>query len=284
MTLFTPGILNIKGKRCLIIADSVGHALPASKTVLLEQVEGFSIFCLTEELIEKKAIYRGVPIYGYWQTLYASKQWRPDNGIFAYKHNHIGQYVAVDLDEKTAVTGEVVDGRAVATVGEQLNTHQIQWLEVNIDDITLPDRSAMTMAEQIATREQKHKTILAAVLFSAVALLFGWLSGSWLTDRNIKQLEVQRQTLSAEIESAQTVVAELKKRKLATMPNQSAILTLLEELSWIEDIEIPNAEIDAIQLSVPYQSYTDMIYVLARHDVPYTEQWLPSGRVQVRLQ
>ena len=284
MTLFTPGIMNIKGKQCLIIADSVSHVLPTAGTVLLEQIEGFSIFCSTTELIEKKRMHRGVPVYGYWQTLYASKLWHPDNGIVAYKHNNIGQYVAVDLDEKSAVTGEVVDGHAVATVGEHFNSQNIRWLEVTTDEITLPSHSAMTMADQIATRDHKHKTILAKLSLIILALILGWVSGAWFSDRKVKQLEVQRESLTTEIANARMAVDELKKRTLASVPNQSAILNLLEELSWIEDIEIPNSNINAIQLSVPYLSYTDMIYVLARHDIPYTEQWLPSGRVQVDLQ
>ena len=284
MTLFTPGIVKIKGKQCLIIADSVSHELPSSGTVLLEQVGAFNIFCLAAELIEKKAAYRNMPVYGYWQTLYASKKWQPDMaGISAYQHDNNGQYVAVDLDEKTAITGEIVNGRAVAVAGEQFNQDQIQWLEVTVDEITLPSRVAMTMAEQIATRERKNKNRLLAASFIVLALIGGIISGSWFAELELKHLKSQRAALMTEIDTVQAAITELKAHKLATVPNQQEILELLEALSWVEGIEIPNSNINTIQLSVPYQSYMDMIYILAQHDIPYTERWLPSGQVQVSL-
>ncbi|MXX98740.1 MAG: hypothetical protein F4Y58_02370 [Gammaproteobacteria bacterium] len=283
MTLFVPGLLKIKGKRCLILADSVSHELPASGTVLLERVAGFNIFCLAEELVEKKAAHHGIPVYGYWQTLYASKQWQPDSGIAAYRHNNIGQYVAVDSDEKTAITGEVVDGHAVATVGEQFNQEQVCWLEISTADIVLPSQSAMTIAERIARQENNNRTILAMGSFAALALILGVMSGSWFADNTARRLDAQREILIAEVEHAQIALAKLKETKLVAVPNQQDILNLLEALSWVEGIEIENSKMDAIQLSVPYQSYTDMIYVLAQHDIPYTEQWLAEGRVQVSL-
>ena len=284
MTLFVPGVLQIKGKRCLIIADSVSHELPASDTVLLAQAEDFNIFCLASELIEKKALHRGIPVYGYWQTLYASMRWQPDTGIVAYQHNNVGQYVAVDLDEKTATTGEIVDGRAVATAGEQFNEEQIRWLRITTDEIVLPSRAAMTMAEQIATQAQSNRTMLLAGSFIVFALIFGLMSGSWFADRKIKHFETQREALKTEIDTAQIAVVKLKRTRLAVVPDQRKILNLLEELSWIEGIEIPNSKMNAIRLSVPYQSYADTIYVLARHDISYTEQWSSEGHVQVSLQ
>ena len=285
MTSFTPGIVKIKGKQCLIIADSVSHELPSSGTVLLEQVGAFNIFCLAEELVAKKAAHRNMPVYGYWQTLYASKRWQPDTtGISAYKDGPSGQYVAVDLDEKTAITGEVVEGCAVAAAGEQFNQEQIHWLEMTTDEITLPSRAAMTMAEQIAARERKNKTMLLVVSVALLALIGGIISGSWFAELKLEHSKSQHAALTTEIETAQTTIAALKGRRLVTMPNQQAILKLLEALSWVEGIEIPNSKINAIQLSVPYQSYTDMIDILAQHDIPYTEQWLPSGQVQVSLQ
>ena len=284
MTSFVPGILEIKGKRCLIIADSLSHELPASDTVLLERIDGFNIFCLAEELITKKAMHRGVPVYGYWQTLYAAKQWQPDTGITAYKHGDTGQYVVVDLDEKTAITGEVVDGRAVAVVGEQFDPAQIRWLEIMTEQITLPSRAAMTMAEQISAQEKNNRNLLLTASFWVLALIFGLVLGSWYADKEARHLEAQHEALVSEIEAVQAVVDGLKQTKLIAVPNQQEILSLLEDLSWIEGIEIPNSKINAIQLSVPYQSYTNMIYVLAQHDIPYTERWLSDGRVQVSLQ
>ncbi len=284
MTTFAPGLLEINGKKCLIIADSLSHELPASGTVLLERVEGFNIFCLAEELVAKKAMYRSVPVYGYWQTLYASKHWRPETGITAYKHGNIGQYVAIDLDEKTATTGEVVDGCAVATAGEQLQQAQIRWLEIATEDITLPSRPAMTMAEQIAAQEKNNRTILAAVSLAILALIFGLVSGSWYADKEARHLEAHHEALTVQIEEAQTMVSELKKTKLAVAPDQHELLNLLEALSWVEGIEIPNSEIDAIQLSIPYQSYNDAIHILTRHNIRYSEHWLPAGRVQLSLQ
>ena len=283
MTAFTPGLLEINGKKCLIIADSLSHELPASGTVLLERVEGFNIFCLAEELIAKKAMYRGVAVYGYWQTLYASKRWQPDTGITAYKHDKIGQYVAIDLEEKIATTGEVVDGCAVAIAGEQLEQAQIRWLEITTDEIILPSRPAMTMAEQVAAQEKNNRAMLATVSLAILALIIGLISGSWYANREARHLEAQREVLTVQIDAAQATVSELKKTKLATAPDQHEILTLLEALSWIEGIEIPNSKIDAIQLSVPYRSYNDAIHILTRHNIRHTEQWLPSGRVQLSL-
>lgn len=284
MTRFTPGVLEINGKRCLIIADSVSHELPSSGTVLLESIEGFNIFCLAEELITKKAMYRGMPVYGYWQSLYASKCWQPDTGITAYKHGDTGQYIAVDLDEKTATTGEVVDGSAVAVAGEQLDQAQIRWLEISIDQITLPDSPAMTMAEQIAVQEKSNKTLLATVSFAILALIFGLVSGSWYVDREVSLFETRHEALISEVEAARATAERLKKTKLIAVPDQQDILSLLEDLSWVEGIEIPNSKIAAIQLSVPYGSYTDTIYILERHHISYTEQWLSDGHVQVGLQ
>ena len=283
MTAFTPGLLQINGKKCLIIADSLSHELPTSGTVLLERVEGFNIFCLAEELIAKKAMYRGVPVYGYWQTLYASKRWQPDTGITAYKHDNIGQYVTIDLEEKIATTGEVVDGFAVATAGEQLDQAQIRWLEITTEDITLPSRPAMTMAEQVAAQEKNNRAMLATVSLAVLALIFGLISGSWYADREARRLEAHRQVLTAQIDAAQATVSELKKTKLATPPDQHEILMLLEALSWIEGMEIPNSEINAIQLSIPYQSYNDAVHILTRHNIRYSEHWLPSGRVELSL-
>ena len=283
MTQFVPGILEIDGKECLIIADSVSHELPSAGTVLLDRIEGFNIFCLAEELIAKKAMHRGIPVYGYWQSLYATKRWQPDTGIAAYKHGDTGQYVAVDLDEKTATTGEIVDGRAVAVAGEQFDQSQIRWLEITTEEITLPSRPAMTMAEQIAAQEKNNKVLLATAFFAALALIFGLVSGSWYADKETRHREAQHEALIAEVDAAQVVVDGLKQTKLVAAPDQREILSLLEDLSWIEGIEIPNSKINAIQLSVPYQSYTDMIYVLAQHDIPYTERWLSDGRVQVSL-
>lgn len=283
MSSFTPGVIEINGKRCLIIADSVSHELPTSGTVLLEQVEGFTIFCLAEELVKKKAIHRGLPVYGYWQTLYASKLWYPDRGIAAYRHNNGGQYVAVDLDEKTATTGEVVDGVAIAAVGEQLDDKQIRWLEIMLQDITLPNRAAMTVAEQIAKQEKNNRTLLLTVFFALSALIFGWFSGSWFAKLEIRQAEEQRMLLATEVETMRATVAELKKIKLVGIPDQREILSLLESLIWIEGIEVPNSDINAVQLSVPYRSYTDTIYILAQHDIPYTERWLADGRVEINL-
>ena len=284
MTLFVPGVLEIKGKQCLIVADSVSHTLPTSGVVLLEQVDGFNIFCLAAELSEKKATYPGLPIYGYWQTLYTSKRWHPNNGVVAYRYNNRGQYVAIDLDEKTAISGEVVDGNAVATVGEHFNQDKIQWIEINTDEIILPNHSVMTMAEQVAKRGESNKTISAIVGCTVFSLIVGLVSGAWFANSKTEDLETQRAVLITELTKARNAFTELKKTKLATIPNQYQILQLVEELSWIDGIEIPNTKINAIQLSVPYQSYIDMIYVLARHDIPYIEQWLPSGRVQVSLQ
>ena len=284
MTTFVPGLLEINGKKCLIVADSLSHELPASGTVLLERVEGFNIFCLAEELVAKKAMYRGVPVYGYWQTLYASNHWKPETGIIAYKHGTIGQYVAIDLDEKIATTGEVVDGRAVATAGEQLRQAQIRWLEITTEEITLPSRPAMTMTEQIAAQEKSNRTVLATVSLAILALILGSVSGSWYVDKEARRFEVHREALTAQIETARATVSELKKTKLATAPDQHELLTLLEALSWIEGIEIPNSEIHAIQLSLPYRSYNDAIYILTQHDIRYTEDWLPDGRVRLSLQ
>ena len=285
MTPFIPGIVKIKGKQCLIIADSLSHELPSSGTVLLEQAETFNIFCLASELIEKKTAHRNMPVYGYWQTLYASNLWQPNTtGISAYQHDNIGQYVAIDLDEKTAITGEIVDGRAVAVAGEQFNQDQIRWLEVTTDEITLPNHEAMTVAEQIVARERKNKTILLAASFVTLALIGGIISGMWVAEFKLKHSKLLHEDLTTQIETAQTNIARLKEHKLITMPNQQRILKLLEALSWIEGIEIPNSNINAIQLSVPYQSYEDLIYILAQHNIPYTEQWLPSGHVQVSLQ
>ena len=283
MTAFTPGLLEINGKKCLIIADSLSHELPASGTVLLERVEGFNIFCLAEELIAKKAMYRGVPVYGYWQTLYASKRWQPDTGITAYKHDKVGQYVAIDLEEKIATTGEVVDGYAVAIAGEQLEQAQIRWLEITTKEITLPSRPAMTMAEQVAAQEKNNRAMLAAVSLAVLALVFGLISGSWYANKEARHLDAQREVLTMQIDAAQATVSELKKTKLATAPDQHEILMLLEALSWIEGIEIPNSKINAIQLSVPYRSYNDAVHILKQHNIRHTEHWLPSGRVQLSL-
>ncbi len=284
MTIFVPGLLEINGKKCLIVADSLSHELPASGTVLLERVEGFNIFCLAEELVAKKAMYRGVPVYGYWQTLHASNHWQPETGITAYKHGTIGQYVAIDLDEKIATTGEVVDGRAVATAGEQLRQAQIRWLEITTDEITLPSCPAMTMAEQIAAQEKNNRAVLAAVSLAILALLLGSVSGSWYADKETRRIEAHYEALTAQIEVARATVSELKKTKLATAPDQHELLTLLEALSWIEGIEIPNSEMSAIQLSLPYRSYNDAIYILTQHNIRYTENWLPDGRVRLSLQ
>ena len=284
MTIFVPGLLEINGKKCLIIADSLSHELPTSGTVLLEQMEGFNIFCLAEELMAKKAEYRGVPVYGYWQTLYASNHWQPETGITAYKHGNIGQYVAIDLDEKIATTGEVVDGRAVATAGEQLHQTQIRWLEIATDRITLPSCPAMTMAEEIAAQEKNNRTILMAISLAILALILGLISGSWYANKEARRLEAHHEALMVQIEEAQTIVSELKRTKLAIVPNQHELLNLLEALSWVEGIEIPNSEINAIQLSLPYRSYNDAINILTQHNVRYHEHWLSTGRVQLSLQ
>ncbi len=284
MTTFAPGLLEINGKKCLIIADSLSHELPVSGTVLLERVEGFNIFCLAEELVAKKAMYRGVPVYGYWQTLYASNHWQPETGITAYKHGTIGQYVAIDLDEKIATTGEVVDGCAVATAGEQLQQTQIRWLEITIEEITLPSRPAMTMAEQIAAQEKNNRTVLAAVSLAILALILGSVSGSWYINKEARHFEAHHEALTVQIEEARAMVSELKKTRLATAPDQHELLTLLEDLSWVEGIEVPNSEINAIQLSVPYRSYNDAIHILTRYNIRYAERWLPTGRVRLGLQ
>jgi len=284
MTQFAPGLLKIKGKRCLIIADSVSHTLPESGVVLLKQTEGLNIFCLAAELAAKKAAHPDIPVYGYWQTLYATQHWRPSSGVVAYRHQHSGQYVAVDSDEKTATTGEVIDGHALAAAGEQLEQQRIKWLEVSVDEITLPSRPAMTMAEQIAAQQQSNKALLLAGFFALLALLAGAFLGAWFGDRETQQSLAQRAALAAEVEAAAATVDKLAKTKLVAIPNQQPLLELLAALSWVEDIDVPNAKIDALQISVPYRSYMDAIYLLAQHDIAYTEHWLAEGRVAFHLQ
>lgn len=284
MNQFVPGITEIQGRQCLIVADAISHALPTEEVVLLDQVGDFNIFCLAEELAKKKAKYENLPIYGYWQTLYRSGHWQPSSGIIAYQHGSGGQYVSVDIDEKNAVTGEVVNGVAIATAGEICDQQTIQWIDLSLTALNLPKNPAMTLTEQLARQGKYRKTLLIASIAIISTLVAGVILGGWIADRETRINKAEFSALNQKIATARVVIEDLSQTRLVAHPNQTAILNLLESLSWVTGLEIPISAVDKIKLSIPYQSYSDLIAVLKHYDVPFEDQWLADGKVVVSLQ
>ena len=283
MSQFVPGVVEVDGRRCLIIADAISHTLADGDVVLLEQIGEFNIFCSAEELAKKKAQHGGLPVYGYWQTLYHSQHWTPESGIVAYRDGASGQYVSVDLDEKSAVTGEVVNGVAIASAGEVCDPQAIRWIDIKLTEISLPKNPAMTLTEQLAQQRQSRRTFLLVGASLVLALIVGAILGGGIAHKEMQVVEAELTKLNNAIAMAQASIKDLSRTRLLEHPKQSAVLNLLESLSWVSGFDIPISAIDDIQLSVPHQSYSHSVEILSHYGVSFDEQWLADGTVVLSL-
>ena len=283
MTQFLPGVVEIGGKRCLVIADVISSQIESGiECVLLATVDQSTyIYCHTQAITEARQAHPGLPVYGYWQTLFENERWTPKDGICAYQNEHgSGQYV--QRNRTTTTSGEVRGGVAIAMPGETVNADEIEWLDIETTTLKAP-KPAMTWDERAAQKRSSRQQVFLRAGAGVVAAFVGIILGTVGIEATRSSLSAQQEQLEVAIEQANVEVGQLSKTRLLEYPNQQAILRLLGDLSYVDGLDIAQSELDIIRVRVPWQQRAVLIEVLDQHQATYQQQLLPDGFFEVMI-
>ena len=286
MNKFLPGVLEIQGQKCLIIPDLVSSGLPTDNVILLKNIEIFNICCNKDELINARAQYgSNFLVFGYWQTLYASRQWHPkEMPIAAYQNESgEGQCVVVDIGDDSAVTYSVSGGKVIAR-GNTLDEENINWLEIPLGVIHLPAEPAMTITEKFAHRGRQKRKAVGTGLFATASLAAGVVLGAWFADLEAQRFQEEISSLQAQVHQVSEEIDRLAQTKRLNNTAQSNLLMFLNDISRINNLiaELTPAE---LKFNLPLREEAMFEYILKRHPTLVIQERITNaqGRIEIKV-
>ena len=177
MSAYQPGaVVNVCGRRCVILRDAVAHTLPPSDDiVVIDRCDGKMIYCALSVLKRAREQYPRLPAYGFWQILFHSGLVNQSERLQAiYFDQNSGQYLYQE-GSKVAFTGEIRDRKLIATAGYTLADNVIVGNAAAIRCETQRLRLPRTMVLSFEERERARvaRRVRFASGFAALAIFLG---------------------------------------------------------------------------------------------------------------
>jgi len=204
-------VVEIEGRRCIVIRDEVSISATESAGILVDQellTDNYKLWMSSEVMDELASKHGGLPIFGLWQVLLSSGYIEGDYKVFVVPTNENGDGHYLYRDNSIWRVGIVFQDELQGLPDEYLTSltdDDILLLEIEVEELSRPAKRVLSITEQATVKSKEQKIVrrqVVAAVCSVAAVLFG-------VER---YLDFMHKKEKMEYESEQTVLTSLNAR------------------------------------------------------------------------
>lgn len=219
-----PGeVIAVGGRRYVLAPDAASRRLPPSShdVAVLGRSDGVFFFTASDALARLRAAHPGLPVYGFWQVMFASRLVDHGHRLQAVCFDRFGngQYLYREPESESLFIGELRDGMPIPAPGCSFACDTIKILAPACEDLREPP--AETLVAHVARRRPAGRRAWAGVACGALLLAMG---GAALNEyaRHAEQAEraARYAALGAEVGRLLGRRDALNARRVAVWPAQ----------------------------------------------------------------
>ncbi|MDO8827975.1 hypothetical protein [Methylophaga sp.] len=226
--------ITIEGRSCILMRDVLGGA--ASDKYTSQEQGNLKVWYEEQSLRDTRDAHPKTPIYGFWQTLIASRlidtsiplqyiftSESKDFGYYLYSHDnqlHTGSLFQNELQRLPGVA--IQEGITIADGKE---------ITVSMEDLKLPVTPLLTHKERVAAavtlkKKAQQQGMLAVAMVGGLALL----ADTGLAHHHKSHMK-DFNRVSTELHIAEQALVSVNRQKLENWPLQSKALASLYQVS-----------------------------------------------------
>ena len=222
----------VKQHTIVLIEDLVSDQFPDLKDIVpLSYRDKIAIFCSYKNLCRVREEFPGLPAYGIWQLLFASRYQFTENlyAVYFDTERQNGQFL-LNTDNQF-VSGKIVHGKALDVVNH-IDLQTAKPIELTVDDLNLPDDPALTAEERDRINVRNKKRAILSVTAGAVSAVLIFTAVSLHVDSYYQQHETQKLELLNELEALEIQRDEIVASRIRQWPKQWSTLYPLARLDY----------------------------------------------------
>jgi len=222
-------VVEIEGRRCIVIRDEVSVQKPEAVSQLIDSdlLTGDNQLWVSSEVMDELIKKHGeLPVYGLWQLIVSSGYLNDDYKVFVlpvnesgdgshylYHHNDVWHAGIVYQDELQGLPDTLLEG---------LTDDDVLALDVDPSELVKPAQRVLSVREKIALRNKERKIVqrqIVAAISAMVAVVFGM---ERYLDFNHKKENIEYELSQTILTSINATIEILKTDRATYRPDQKA--------------------------------------------------------------
>jgi len=175
-------VVEIEGRRCIVIRDEVSISATESAGILVDDSllsDNYKLWMSAEVMDELVAKHGSLPVYGLWQVLFTSGYIEGDYKVFVVPTSENGDGHYLYSDGTVIRVGIVFQDELQGLPDEyltELTDDDLLLIDIDDEGLTRPAKRVLSVTEQATLRSKEQKIVrrqIVAGVCSVAAVLFG---------------------------------------------------------------------------------------------------------------